>query len=437
MKAEFSREAYHSYMILEPEGTNKGSFEEQMLVNQKSEYLLHFHPQETDGVRKYFYEITGMLDFVSCVNRKTVSCQALRGMIRSILGVCDAVNEYLLDPEGLLLMPDRIYMDVDGEQMHFAYLPGYQSDFLQGLQGLSECMLSAADHTDRECVLLVYEFYRILREPDFTAASIRKLLGDDFGEDAPQPQLPHKREEAVIYRQKETVPEPDREEGNRKKGKTGQVICYGLGGGICLAAALAYRFGWLSGTAEYLNIGEKYILAGILLCFGGGMFVVMRVLQYRRESTQRAEDPYCLQPEEDFWKEEDFPGGHYEFNDESEYDCDHTVVLTAGKGIRLCSMNKQIAADLAVCEFPSIIGAKAPEAQTVLACAGVSRKHALLEQEAGRYYLSDLDSTNGTWLNGERLRPDEKKVLVNEDLITFADVRFMFFSSGLSPDGKV
>ena len=37
MKAEFSRETYHSYMILEPEEYKKGSFEEQMLVNQKSE----------------------------------------------------------------------------------------------------------------------------------------------------------------------------------------------------------------------------------------------------------------------------------------------------------------------------------------------------------------------------------------------------------------
>ena len=433
MKAEFSREAYHSYMILEPEGDKKGSFEEQMLVNQTSEYLLHFHPQETDGVRKYFYEITGMMDFVSCVNRKPVSCQTLKGMIRSILGVCGAVSEYLLAPEGLLLLPDRIYMDIDGGRMHFVYLPGYQADFLQGMRELSECMLSAADHTDRECVMLVYEFYRIVREPDFTAASLERLLEDENKGNLQMQPLPRERE-AEKNSRKEPAQEPQREETEQKERNIGRFICYGLGGGICLAAALAYRFGWLSGAADYLHIGEKYILAGILLGFGAGMFGVMRLLQYRRETQQWAQDPHCLQPEEEFWKEEDFPGGHYEFNDESEYDSDHTVVLTAGNGVRLCSMNKSIAADLVICEFPAMIGAKAPEAQTVLPCPGISRKHALLEQEAGRYYLSDLDSTNGTWLNGQRLRPNEKKVLVNEDLITFADVRFMFFAAGLSPD---
>ena len=379
MKAEFSREAYHSYMILEPENITKDCFEERMLVNQKSEYLLRFHPQETDGVRKYYYEITGMMDFVSCVNRRPVSCRVLKGMIRSVLGVCEAVNEYLLDPEGLLLLPDKIYMDAEAEGMHFAYLPGYKSDFLQGLQELSECMLSAADHTDRECVMLVYEFYRIVRESDFSAAS---------------------------------------------------------GVNDCLAAALAYRFGWLRGAAASLEIEEKYILAGILFLSGAALFAVMKLSRHRKETIERAEDPYCLQPEEDFWKKADFPGGHYEYLDDSEDDSDHTVVLTAGKGVRLSSMNKAIAADLAVCEFPSILGAKAPEAQTVLPCQGISRKHALLEQEAGRYYISDLASTNGTWLNGERLVPNEKKVLVNEDLITFADVRFMFFSAGFSPDDK-
>ena len=62
--------------------------------------------------------------------------------------------------------------------------------------------------------------------------------------------------------------------------------------------------------------------------------------------------------------------------------------------------------------------------------------HCKFINDGGRIAIIDLGSTNGTWLNGERLLPNEKKVLVNEDLITFADVRFMFFSAGLSPDGK-
>lgn len=436
MKVQFSRETYHSYMILEPDSGDKSGFEEQMLVNQNSEYLLHFHPRETDGVRQYCYEITGMMDFVSCVNRRPVSCRVLKGMIQSLLGVCEAVNEYLLDPDCLFLEPDRIYMDVDAGGMHFAYIPGYRGDFLQGLRDLSECMLSAADHKDRECVMLVYELYRIVREADFSAASIRNLLQEESHEE-----IPFVRPEPVRERQGEnTLPDwpeddPVEKEKKNRKTDTGRIICCILGAVICLTAAAAFRFGWLRGAAEQFGIAEKYLLAVILFLAGTVLFLVMKLVQRRKEEEERKNDPYCLQPEEDFWKETDYPGGHYEFTDESAFDSESTMILSAGKGVRLTSMNKAVAGDLVISRFPSVLGVKAPEAQTVLACTGISRKHALLEEEAGRYYLSDLDSTNGTWLNGEKLRPNEKKVLVNEDLIAFADVRFMFFT-GAAGDGR-
>jgi hypothetical protein len=47
----------------------------------------------------------------------------------------------------------------------------------------------------------------------------------------------------------------------------------------------------------------------------------------------------------------------------------------------------------------------------------VSRRHAQIEQEGDRFYLTDLASTNGTKLNGRRLAPKEKNPLSNGDAI--------------------
>ena len=41
--------------------------------------------------------------------------------------------------------------------------------------------------------------------------------------------------------------------------------------------------------------------------------------------------------------------------------------------------------------------------QLVLADHTVSRRHAELFTEDGRWLLRDLDSSNGTWLNGRRI----------------------------------
>jgi hypothetical protein len=52
---------------------------------------------------------------------------------------------------------------------------------------------------------------------------------------------------------------------------------------------------------------------------------------------------------------------------------------------------------------PAIIG-RGADADVVVDDAETSRHHARLEAENGIVYVSDLESTNGTYLNGRRLR---------------------------------
>lgn len=60
----------------------------------------------------------------------------------------------------------------------------------------------------------------------------------------------------------------------------------------------------------------------------------------------------------------------------------------------------------------------------------VSRRHARIFEDEGRTVLEDLDSSNGTWLNGERLAA--RAVLFDGDVLAFGDVRFRVRSG----DGK-
>lgn len=55
--------------------------------------------------------------------------------------------------------------------------------------------------------------------------------------------------------------------------------------------------------------------------------------------------------------------------------------------------------------------------------AGVSRRHALLYIADGEVCVRDLNSTNGTRVNSQRLQPDQSCQLADGDVIDFAQFR--------------
>lgn len=70
------------------------------------------------------------------------------------------------------------------------------------------------------------------------------------------------------------------------------------------------------------------------------------------------------------------------------------------------------------------IGRSEEESDIVLLFPYISRKHAVIKYSDGRYYVSDCDSTAGTWLNGERIGAN---VLLREkDKISICNFHFIF-----------
>ena len=56
----------------------------------------------------------------------------------------------------------------------------------------------------------------------------------------------------------------------------------------------------------------------------------------------------------------------------------------------------------------------------------VSRIHAKIRKADDEYYLSDLNSRNGTSVNGRLLKTGEEYQLQDEDQVEFAQARYIF-----------
>lgn len=76
-----------------------------------------------------------------------------------------------------------------------------------------------------------------------------------------------------------------------------------------------------------------------------------------------------------------------------------------------------------------------PHNEIVIRDDTISSEHAVIELDAGRYWLEDLRSTNGTKHRDVRLRPGERVALKGGDHVRFADIDLMFVAPGHVPGG--
>ena len=56
----------------------------------------------------------------------------------------------------------------------------------------------------------------------------------------------------------------------------------------------------------------------------------------------------------------------------------------------------------------------------------VSNLHARIDREGDTYYIEDLNSTNGTFVNDEPLAYKERRKLESNDSVRFAEIRYRF-----------
>jgi hypothetical protein len=94
--------------------------------------------------------------------------------------------------------------------------------------------------------------------------------------------------------------------------------------------------------------------------------------------------------------------------------------------IFLKSPNEEQYASICIEEFPFFIGKLRKNVDYCLEKNVVSRYHAKLTKEEDKYYITDLNSTNGTFVNERLLTSYEKMEIMQGDRVALANLNFEF-----------
>ena len=82
--------------------------------------------------------------------------------------------------------------------------------------------------------------------------------------------------------------------------------------------------------------------------------------------------------------------------------------------------------DIAVGYVPFVIGKHTGLADYILNKSTVSRFHVRIMEKGGDYFLTDLNSTNGTKVNGKLLAANEEILLKEGDEVQIAEEKYFW-----------
>ncbi|MCI5620189.1 MAG: FHA domain-containing protein [Lachnospiraceae bacterium] len=362
MRISYKRSLNRSYMMIEPEQMYSG-YQLHMLRQNRISSLLGFQLVVADGRPYFWYEITGKTSFEHILESSEFTLEIFIRLVEALLSASRSIKPYLLEEEGILLLPETIYFDHDRRQISFAYYPGKMDSVMDSFRHFMESFLSRMRHEDETLVLAAYEVYQRATEDGFSLEDVLQLLYR-------HQEQPVKRKEEEEEAISENVPEEKWEEESQEDIAEENVP-------FDWKTFWSKRPGWL----------------------------------FQKKDENMEENPYVYTPEDYTSQIEDKP---------TEY----LGVEESAQGILRYDGHDGL--DTIILDhFPFLIGSS-DQADAVLNVAGISRSHVRISREGDTYYIEDMNSTNGTWLNDTMLTYHNPEVLNMYDQVMIGRQCFVF-----------
>ena len=362
MKALYRRVRGHNYILFYGAG-NGGGAQTEMIRRNHIPGLAPWFEEWENGQWYWGYDVTGAQPLPRLLEFRTLSLQEAEGFFVSLAKLLGRLDEFLLDWNGLVLEPEYLYCREGAENCLFFFLEGQEGSLESHLKGLTAWFLEKTGENDRALEQLLLRLYR---------------------------------------------------------------AC--AGGGLepeeifsCLEEPGAYRSGPLQ-APELLPEGENQETAPRESLWKRLWSFIMKGA--RKKPVEMWDD---LEPEREPAKEREkerppVPSDRYAppaFSGETEL-LFAEETEDAPQLYRLAEKKR-----IPITAFPFFIGSR-EGVDYDPGDRGVSRLHARLELRGGRYWIMDLNSTNGTALNGEELTPNEETELFHGDRVEIAGTLYEF-----------
>ena len=369
MEIRCNRVADKKFMIISQLEEEVSLFEIEMLEQNTLKQQLQLSFVISDGLPEFWYDITNLLPLESWLKFKKIGNDLFEKMLDELVLSHLEVCEYLLKTESLFLNPSMIFVNMETDQHYFCYLPGQVAQTnasKSSICGFLESLLSIIDFQNKDFVSGIYHMLELLQQTDGSYLSLKYCIQKEK----------EKKEiqfRSLIIEEQEAVPQKEKSGMDFLEKQKNQILERLL-------------FKWKEWTDWSLELKNPLFKR-----------------EKKKVNTVILKEETCERPMPIIDFDQEFGVvGELVYLGEDGY-----PAIEVGNEKITIGNNEQIA-------------------DVVIADSTISKIHALIEYIGGDYFLEDLNSVYGTFINGERLGYLERRKLFSDDVVHFAKAKYRF-----------
>lgn len=403
MEVGYKKDMNRNYMTVEAK--EKRDYQMRMLCENSIKGLLMAHTNTFNGETLIYYDISSKQPINRIYAKKQLNYEDVKMILMSLLDLQTELKRFLLDGSNVIIKPEFCYCDPEIRKPEWTFYTG--QDISDGFMPLAEFLIERVNYEDSKAVDVVYCFFKRVKEEHFTIKELEEYFRED-----------KKKQPEDIYNDMEDTNHSythDYCEGNRNTTSNSLSSFCELEGGVKKRKQSTFE--------EIKKFIKGSIFSGI----------------FREQKACKEKEPIHT-----IWKDADkqrkFIGREYEENSETNEEWETYGMSEGAYGgetmvMGICNTTekrqlKNLAKGSTECisleKLPCVLGKMKECADVVLKDPSVSRMHAKIFEEQGDLYLQDLNSTNGSFLNGLQLETNEVLKISRGDEVGFGNLRYIY-----------
>lgn len=441
MKTKYIRDFRHNYLVIKKEDSGQDGYLIKMITENSIDGLIPCQERMINGESLLYYDITSRQSIQSILEAQSLQMCHLQKLFSGLRAISEVMEKYLLSPQDLLLLPEFVYMDMVTWEYSFIYYPGKTGEENMSFHDLNEFFMQHMDSENMPLVEAVYQMEDLLNRQQFVLDELITWFQENYDEE---------RIEQGIKEQNETMMQSNwnrsmqtqnmyRNQGSQRKGVQEENAGWNQG-----TQGIPQEMSWDKSIPERHKSESR-------ITQGKGQEQEDNWHSAIRETTMS----YVRFPESEekksFWRrfvEWIFPNSKWKkkghATDSSRYiryrditepektpepdEYGHTVFIpwVENSDNKLYGIGKNNKYHIPLQRLPVTVGKMAGAVDLVLNDQSVSRLHARISRDGNRFFITDLNSTNGTFRNGMRLEPNASEIIEPGDEIGIGKLKFIY-----------